>query len=158
MMPTLYNDNDACVIWCPNLTTKAKGNRHIEHRENVTREWVEDSSISVSHINGKCNPSNIFSKEMRDSANFHCLSDSFMSWASNFLHGIFNFNSLHPMSTVSSEYVAQRANYVTPSHPGMIKILISQPLLSIPPKRKHCAWGDLKKIFFFQLPQPLTRF
>ena len=30
----LYNDNDACVKWCHNLTTK--GNHHIELRENVT--------------------------------------------------------------------------------------------------------------------------
>jgi hypothetical protein len=34
MATPLYNDNDACVKWCHNLTTK--GNRHIEQRENVT--------------------------------------------------------------------------------------------------------------------------
>ncbi len=34
----LYNNNKACVRWCHNLTTK--GNRRIEHRENVTHEWV----------------------------------------------------------------------------------------------------------------------
>jgi len=70
----LYNDNEACVKWCHNLTTK--GNRHFEDRENVTREWVEDGSISVSHVNGKCNPSDIITKEMRDSANFRRLWDS----------------------------------------------------------------------------------
>ena len=41
----LYNDNDACVRWYHNLTTK--GNRHIEHRENATPEWVADGSIAV---------------------------------------------------------------------------------------------------------------
>jgi hypothetical protein len=31
-VPTpLYNDNDACVKWCHNMTTK--GNRHIENKE-----------------------------------------------------------------------------------------------------------------------------
>ena len=124
----LYNDNEACVKWCHNLTTK--GNRHIEHRENVTREWVEDGSISVSHVNGKCNPSDIFTKEMRDSANFRRLRDSFMSRASNFLRGI--FNSLHPLSASISEHVAQHASYVTPSCPGILDVLISQPSLRTP--------------------------
>ena len=32
----LYNNNDACVKWCHNMTTK--GNRHIEHRENSKHE------------------------------------------------------------------------------------------------------------------------
>jgi len=124
----LYNDNDACVKWCHNLTTK--GNHHIEHRENVTREWVEDGSISVSHVNGKCNPSDILTKEMRDSANFRRLRDSFMSRASNFLRRI--FNSLYPLSTATSEYVAQHANYVTPSRPGILDVLISQPSFCTP--------------------------
>ena len=124
----LYNDNEACVKWCHNLTTK--GNRHIEHREKGTREWVEDGSISVSHVNGKCNPSDIFTKEMRDSANFHRLRDSFMSRASNFLRGI--FNSLHSLSASTSDYVAQHASYITPSCPGILVVLISQPSLCTP--------------------------
>ena len=128
MATPLYNDNDACVKQCHNLTTK--GNRHIEHRKNVTQEWVKDGSISVSHVNGKCNPSDIFTKEMHDSANFRCLQDSFMSRASNFFCGIFNF--LYPLSTATSEYVAQHAKYVTPSHPGILDVLISQPSFCTP--------------------------
>ena len=124
----LYNDNNACVKWCHNLTTK--GNHHIEHQENVTREWVEDGSISVSHVNGKCNPSDILTKEMRDSANFRRFRDSFMSRASNFLRRI--FKSLYPLSTVTSEYVAQYANYVTPLRPGILDVLISQPSFRTP--------------------------
>jgi hypothetical protein len=49
----LYNHNDACVKWYHNMTTK--GNRHIENKENSTREWVVDGTISVSHISGKYN-------------------------------------------------------------------------------------------------------
>ncbi len=64
----LYNDNKACMKWCHNLTTK--GNRHIEHKETATREWVADGTIPVSHVSGKCNPSDIFTKEIRGGANF----------------------------------------------------------------------------------------
>ena len=56
----LYNDNDACVKWCHNMTTK--GNRHIENRENSTPEWVANGTISVSHVSGKCNIVDIFTK------------------------------------------------------------------------------------------------
>jgi hypothetical protein len=64
----LYNNNNACVKWCHNMTTK--GNRHIENWENATREWVADGTISVMHVSGKCNVSDIFTKEMQDSTNF----------------------------------------------------------------------------------------
>jgi hypothetical protein len=48
----LYNDNNDCIKWWHNLTTT--GNRHIEHRENVTREWVEDGCISNEQSYGGC--------------------------------------------------------------------------------------------------------
>ena len=70
----LYNNKDACVKWCHNMMTK--GNCHIENRENSTREWVADGTISVSHVSGECNILDIFTKEMRDSANFHHLRDA----------------------------------------------------------------------------------
>jgi hypothetical protein len=50
------------------MTTK--GNQNIEHQDNAVQEWVGEGSISVTHISGKCNPSNIFTKEMRDGSNF----------------------------------------------------------------------------------------
>ena len=68
MATPLYNNNDACVKGCHNLTTKC--NQHIDIRENATRKWVQDGIITVSHVNGKCNPSGIFTKEMRDGTNF----------------------------------------------------------------------------------------
>jgi hypothetical protein len=121
----LYNDNDACVKWCHNLTTK--GNRHIELRENATREWVEDGTITVSHVSGKCNPSDIFTKEMCDGANFRRLRDSFMSRGSDFLKGI--FNSLHSYSTPFDKHnVAQTVSYVAPSHSDTLMVLLTQPL------------------------------
>jgi hypothetical protein len=121
----LYNDNKACVKWCHNLTTK--GNRHIEHRENATHEWVADGTITVEHVSGKCNPSNIFTKEMRDGTNACRLHDSFMPRASTFLKGIYNF--LHPLSSQplehSLEVAAQAAPYVPPLQPGLLEIVLS---------------------------------
>jgi hypothetical protein len=64
----LFNDNKACVQWCHNLTSK--GNRHIELKENSVQEWVKDGTITVTHVAGKCNPFNIFTKEMCNGANF----------------------------------------------------------------------------------------
>jgi hypothetical protein len=72
----VYNDNNACIKWCHNLTSK--GNRHIELRENVNREWVDNGFITVSHVSGKSNPADLFTKEIRHGAHFHRLRDSFM--------------------------------------------------------------------------------
>ena len=121
----LYNDNEACVKWCHNLTTK--GNRHIEHRENATREWVEDGTISVEHVSGKYNPSDIFTKEMRDGANFRRLRDSFMSRASTFLKGI--YNSLHPLSIQPDKHTVSATDkvptYIPFPQPGLLDVLLS---------------------------------
>jgi hypothetical protein len=73
----IYNDNDACVKWSYNMTSKAV--RHIELRENLVREWVQDKTMAVKHIAGKINPADIFTKEIRDGAHFRRLRDSFMS-------------------------------------------------------------------------------
>ena len=79
---TVYNDNEACVIWANGFTTK--GLRHMEQRENYVRELIQDGAVCVKHVAGKCNPSDIFTKEMRDSAHFRRLRDSFMSRAVSF--------------------------------------------------------------------------
>jgi len=76
--PTIiYNDNEACVKWSYNMTSKAA--RHIELRENSVREWVQNKTIGIEHVSGKINPVDIFTKEMRDGAHFRRLHDSFMS-------------------------------------------------------------------------------
>jgi hypothetical protein len=61
----LYNNNDVCVKWCHNMTSS-----HIELKENVMHKWVKDGTITIDHVSGKCNPSDIFTKEMCDGANF----------------------------------------------------------------------------------------
>ncbi len=80
---TLYNDNKSCVIWSNSLTTK--GVRHMEQHENLVREWVQDWLIKVAHVAGKLNPTDVFTKEMKDGAQFHYLRKSFMCSAQAFL-------------------------------------------------------------------------
>jgi len=79
----LYNDNESCVKWSHNMTTKQI--RHMEMRENAVREWVQDASLKVLHVPGRINPADIFTKEMRDGAHFRRLRDSFMCPLSEFL-------------------------------------------------------------------------
>ena len=64
----IYNDNAATVQWSHNMTTK--GLRYIQIRENAVRENVQANVITVNHIGGKLNPSDIFTKEDRDVDHF----------------------------------------------------------------------------------------
>ncbi len=82
--PTLlFNNNDACVKWSHNMTSKAA--QHIKLRENSIREWVPNKTLDVLHVAGKINPANIFTKEMRNGTHFHHLCNTFMSHLSDFL-------------------------------------------------------------------------
>jgi hypothetical protein len=83
-LPTiLYNDNDACVKWSYNTTSKMAC--HVKLCENLVREWVQDKSLKVLYVAGKTNPADIFTKELQDGTHFWRLRDSFMSRLSNFL-------------------------------------------------------------------------
>jgi hypothetical protein len=54
--PTLlFNDNDACVRWSYNMTSKAAC--HIELRGNSVRKWIQSKLLTVKHFSGKLNPS-----------------------------------------------------------------------------------------------------
>ena len=82
----LYNDIEACVTWSNSTTTK--GVRHMELKDNSVREWVHKEVIRVLHVAGKLNPSDIFTKEMRDGSHFRRLRDSFMSSVAAFRRGL----------------------------------------------------------------------
>ena len=123
----LYNNNDACVKWYHNMNTK--GNRHIENKENSTREWVADSTISVSHISGKYNISDIFTKEMRDGANFRRLRDSFMCLSCDYLRGI--LPNVPTTSDPPLPVIAQSTTAVPASRPGMLEVLAAYPALRL---------------------------
>jgi len=64
----VFNDNAACVNWSKRTTTK--GLRHIQMRENMVREQVENNFVSIKHIGGKVNIADLFTKEMRDTTHF----------------------------------------------------------------------------------------
>ena len=136
----LYNNNDTCVKWCHNMTTKGKC--HID-RENSTREWVANGTISVSHISGKCNIADIFTKEMRDSANFCRLRDAFMCRAGGYLKGILPNVPIAAQSPTPAPVLAQSSAKVPISQPGMLVASLScstamrpRPLRTIPPGHK----------------------
>ena len=73
----VYNDNAAAVQWSYNMTTK--GLRYIQIRENAVRENIQAGTVSVKHITGKTNPSDIFTKEDRDVAHYIQCRDSLCS-------------------------------------------------------------------------------
>ena len=84
--PTLlYNKNSSCVTWSNSFTTK--GVHHMENRENYVRENVQDNVLCILHVSGKVNPSDTFTKEMKDGAHLLHLRDSFFSSASEFASG-----------------------------------------------------------------------
>ena len=74
---TIYNGNMACVQWSKNRTTRSI--RHIQLRENAVREAVQRGQISVLHVPGKLNPSDILTKEDKDTLHYITLRDCVVS-------------------------------------------------------------------------------
>jgi len=68
----VYNDNMACVMWSQSKTNKRM--RHMQIPENGVRENIK--LLDVKHIEGKINPSDIFTKEDKDTAHFQSLRDT----------------------------------------------------------------------------------
>ena len=73
----IYNDSMACVHWTKNRTTRSI--RHIQLRENAIREAVQNGTISVHHVPGTSNPSDILTKEDRDPTHYTTLRDCVVS-------------------------------------------------------------------------------
>ena len=73
----IYNDSMACVHWTKNRTTRSI--RHIQLRENAVREAVQNGLISVHHVPGTNNPSDILTKEDRDVSHYISLRDCVVS-------------------------------------------------------------------------------
>ena len=68
--------NQGAIQWSKGTTTKKM--RWIDLRENLVRENLHAKTINVSHIPGKINLSDIFTKEFRDTTHFLSLRNSFM--------------------------------------------------------------------------------
>ena len=69
----VFNDNTACVQWCHNKTNR--NIRHVQIRENATREAVQNKQVNIQHISGKLNPADIFTNEQKDASHFLQLRD-----------------------------------------------------------------------------------
>ena len=65
---TVYNDNAACVQCAVNLTSK--GLQHIQIRENVVQESVQNKFVEIKHIQVNLNLSDVFTKEDKDVRHF----------------------------------------------------------------------------------------
>ena len=72
----VHNDNQGCVDWCK--TTMTSGRKHIDLRSNAICESVYLGDISIHHIPGVINCTDIFTKELKDVSHFCLLRDSFM--------------------------------------------------------------------------------
>ena len=124
----VYNDNEACVKWSHNMTMKQT--RHMEMRENAVREWVQDKTLSVHHVKGTCNPSDLFTKEMKDGVHFRKLRDSFMSRSSSFYKSPSSDPSLDsPGSSSNLVHLARAAKSITTSSSsGLLELVLSNDL------------------------------
>ena len=81
----IFNDNQGCVDWCKTTTTT--GMKHLNLCENAIRERVLNGTLTIHHIPGKLNCSDIFTKELKDTTHFCLLRDSFMLDQTTFLLG-----------------------------------------------------------------------
>ena len=73
---TIYNDNQACVDWSASVTTK--GTKHLNLCENYVHKTQHLGITKITHIPGVINASDIFTKELKDTAHFHCCRDAMM--------------------------------------------------------------------------------
>ena len=118
-----------------------KATRHMEQRETSVREWVQDKTLKVYHVKGTCNPSDIFTKEMKDGAHFRRLRDSFMSRSSSFLKGPSSDpSSVLPGFTSDLVHLAQTARAVpTSSSPGLLEVMLSNEIFRTKTSVSHLS-------------------
>ncbi|KAL7485591.1 hypothetical protein ACHAW6_012973 [Cyclotella cf. meneghiniana] len=67
---TIYSDNQAAVNWAAVFTTK--GTKYINLHENCVREAHYSKIVKITHIPGVINASDLFTKELKDAAHYHC--------------------------------------------------------------------------------------
>ena len=154
--PTLlFNDNETCVRWLYNMTSKAA--RHIALRENSVREWIQSKLLSVKHVSGKLNPSDIFTKEMRDGTHFRRLRDSFMSRLSDFVNDSLLAVHHGRQSAASSIPAAARA-FLAESPLSYFSALASSSFCRSLPAKSHfsSAGGHLIRCLYGFVPSGFT--
>ena len=72
----IYNGNKACIQWAITVTKKCIKNLNL--RENMVCERHQCKDMEVEHISEIINPSDIFTKEMKENTNYHNLRNSMM--------------------------------------------------------------------------------
>ncbi len=105
---------------------------------------MADGTISIFHVSGKSNVSDIFTKEMRDGANFRRLRDSFMCRSSDYLKGI--LPGVPNPSDAPLPVLAQSTATVPAPRPGMLDVLVTYP-----GPRLRIPAGFLQDSFIFLL-------
>jgi hypothetical protein len=78
----IYNDNHGTVEWSHSFS--AKGMHHLNIQENAVREAQQLQEVSIGHIDGTCNPANIFTKEFKSDSTFCSLRDLLLYLTSSF--------------------------------------------------------------------------
>jgi hypothetical protein len=76
--PILYSDNQGGIAWAHSEAITKKL-RHVNLREVAVRDSIRAGAITLGHIPGKINPSDLFTKEMKDRAHFELLRSALMS-------------------------------------------------------------------------------
>ena len=79
----IYNDNKVFVQWAAAVTTKYI--RHLNLKNNMICECHQSKDVEVYLIPGIINPSEIFTKEMKDNAHYRILRHSMMIYLQDFL-------------------------------------------------------------------------
>ena len=79
----IYNYNKAAIQWADSVILKVI--KHINLQENMVREFHQSKDVDVEHIPGIINPSNIFTKLIKDNTHFRNLRDSMMVYLQAFL-------------------------------------------------------------------------
>ena len=88
----ILNDNNACVLWSKNTTTK--GLRHIQIRENSVRESIANNLVTISHVSGDINPADIFTKEDKDLSHFIKIRDTLLTTFDALVSSLTNVRSV----------------------------------------------------------------
>ena len=130
----VYNDNKACVQWSASVTTKRV--KYLNLHENKIRECQRNKETKVTFIPGIINPSDIFTKEMKDSAHFPRLRDCFMVSKSVF----HKYGQPIPAATIADERILPYYSFNSPTdvqqHSQTLARRVSTMLPTTDPARK----------------------
>jgi hypothetical protein len=104
-----------------------KGTKHLNLHETAIHENVQNKTVKITHIPGKINASDLFTKELKDDAHFRRCRDTFMVSRANFLkHGhcvpthladrqdlpFYSFSALEGQIPASKENVRRQRTYL----------------------------------------------